>query len=106
MSTIRHRSRIRPSRAKHRIIAMMRTITEARFSTAGRRPYMSRLPINPTTGCRSIIPLLTILSLTRYLRTLRIWADTRGHGTWDMQGRRTIQVAPRPIPSWPLSTPL
>jgi len=93
MSITRHRSRIRPSRAKLRIL-MMRTTTEARFSMAGRRRYTSRLPINPTTACHSISRPHTTLIPSSLIPHISV--ATRGHDTWGFRGRRTTVPVLRP----------
>jgi hypothetical protein len=94
MSITLRKSRIRGSRARLRT-HMMHTTIAPRFSMAGRPLSTSRLPINPTTACRSITPPPTILM--RFSPTQPTWLGTHPPGTWGTQGRRTSAPVPRPM---------
>lgn len=101
MSSTRHKSRIRAIRPRLRS-HMMPTTTGPRFSMPGRPRSTSRLLINPTTACHSIIPPLT--TRTPSSLTQPTSPATHRPGTWDTRGRRTLAPAPRPMLSWRLST--
>ncbi|CCC11455.1 hypothetical protein SMACR_02112 [Sordaria macrospora] len=87
MSIIRHRSRIRPSRARLRT-PMKRITIEPLSNMLALRACTNRPPTKPIMVCRNIMPRPIILIRSSQIRAT--WADIPAHDTWVIPDRLTL----------------
>ncbi|KAK3340045.1 hypothetical protein B0H65DRAFT_510261 [Neurospora tetraspora] len=87
MSIIRHRSRIRPSRARLRT-PMKRTTTEPLSNMPACRACTNRPLTKPIMACHNIMPKPIILIRSSQIRAT--WANIPAHDTWVIPDRLTL----------------